>query len=122
MRISLGSATTKRSGRLGPDAERRVRLHYRLRGYRVLAANQWAGGNELDLVVRRGQRLVFCEIKAKSSPRYGSPWEAVGPEKVRRVTRAAETWLARRPELAGLDVALEAVAVRGRRIQRAPLD
>jgi putative endonuclease len=122
MRISLGSATTKRSGRLGPDAERRVRLHYRLRGYRVLAANQWAGGNELDLVVRRGQRLVFCEIKAKSGPRYGSPWEAVGPEKVRRVTRAAETWLARRPELAGLDVALEAVAVRGRRIQRAPLD
>ncbi|MBA2537822.1 MAG: YraN family protein [Actinobacteria bacterium] len=122
MRISLGSATRNRSKRLGPDAERRVRVHYRLRGYRVLAANEWAGGNELDLVVRRGRRLVFCEVKAKSGPRYGSPWEAVGPEKVRRVKRAAETWLARHPELAGLEIALEAVAVRGRRIERAPLD
>ena len=121
MRIPRGTTRTKSSRRLGPDAERRVRLHYRLRGYRVLAANEWAGGNELDLVVRRGQRLVFCEVKAKSGTRYGSPWEAVGPEKVRRVRRAAETWLARRPELAGLDVALEAVAVRGRRIERAPL-
>ena len=122
MRISLGSTRTKSSRRLGPEAERRARLYYRLRGYRVLAANEWAGGNELDLVVRRGRRLVFCEVKAKSGPAYGSPWEAVGPEKVRRVKRAAETWLAARPELAGLDVALEAVAVRGRRIERAPLD
>ena len=122
MRIPLGPTKTKSSSPLGPDAERRVRRHYRLRGYRVLAANEWAGGNELDLIVRRGQRLVFCEVKAKSGLRYGSPWEAVGPEKVRRVKRAAESWLARHPEVAGLQVTLEAVAVRGRRIERAPID
>ena len=48
----------------GAKAERRVRLHYRLRGYRVLAANVRAGGNELDVVLRRGRRLVFCEVMA----------------------------------------------------------
>ena len=113
------AATSTRSE--GSVAEERVRRHFLLRGYRVLAANEWAGGNELDLVVRRGRRLVFCEVKAKSCASFGEPLEAVTVEKARRVRRAAEAWLARRPELAGLDVAIEAVAVRGRRVERAPI-
>jgi putative endonuclease len=106
---------------LGPRAERRVRLYYRLRGYRVLAANARAGRNELDIVLRRGRRLVFCEVKARSGEGYGDPREAVGPEKERRVRRAAETWLAGHPELLELDIALEVVGVRGKRIERVPL-
>jgi putative endonuclease len=61
-------------------------------------------------------------VKARSGPGYGDPLEAVGPEKARRVRRAAEAWLALHPELAGLVVRLEAVAVQGRRIERAPFD
>ena len=92
-----------------------------MRGYRILAANEWAGGNELDLVVRRGRRLIFCEVKAKSGPGFGDAWEAVDAEKARRVRRAAEAWLAARPALAEREVALEVVAVRGRRLERTPL-
>jgi putative endonuclease len=110
------------SRRLGPEAERRVRRHYRLRGYLVLATNARAGGYELDIVVRRGRTVVVCEVKARSGPGYGEPLEAVGPEKARRVRQAAEAWLASRPELAGLDVRFEAVAVSGRRVERAPFD
>ena len=107
--------------RLGRDAERRVRRHYRLRGYRILATNARAGGNEIDIVVRRGGRLVFCEVKARAGPGYGHPFEAVGPEKERRVRRAAEAWLAARPELGELEVVLEVAAVRGRAVDRASL-
>jgi putative endonuclease len=110
------------SRRLGPEAERRVRRHFRLRGYTILAANARAGGYELDLVVRRGRVVVVCEVKARSGPGYGDPLEAVGPEKARRVRQAALAWLALRPELAELDVRLEAVAVQGRRIVRAAFD
>jgi putative endonuclease len=92
-----------------------------VRGYRVLAANAWVGGYELDLVVRRGRRLLVCEVKAKSGPDYGDPAEMVTPEKARRIRRAAEAWLAAHPDLAGLDVALEAALVRGRRVERVPL-
>jgi putative endonuclease len=105
----------------GARAERRVRLHYRLRGYRVLDSNVRAGGNELDIVVRRGRRLVFCEVKMRSGAGYGDPWEAVGPEKERRLRRAAEAFLARSRELGQLEVAFEVAAVRGRRIERVPL-
>ena len=106
---------------LGAEAERRVRRHYRLRGYSILAVNARAGGNELDVVLRRGRCLVFSEVKARSGSEFGDPWEAVGTEKERRLRRAAEAWLARRPELAELEVSFEVVAVRGDRIQRAPL-
>ena len=105
----------------GAAAERRVRRYYRLRGYQVLAANARVGGNELDIVLRRGNRLLFCEVKARSGDRFGDPLEAVGPEKTRRIRRAAEGFLARHPELAGLEVWLEVAAVRGGRIERAPL-
>ena len=99
-------------------AERRAYWHYRLRGYRILATNAWAGGNELDLVVRRGGTLVFCEVKSKSRHRYGDPLEMVGPEKQRRIRRAAEAWLAAHPESAQLEVRFDVVAVRGNRLER----
>jgi putative endonuclease len=110
------------SRRLGPEAERRVRRHFALRAYRILAANVWIAGYELDLVVRRGRRVLVCEVKAKGGEDYGSPLEMVGPEKARRVRRAAEAWLAGKPELVGLDVELVAVAVRGRKVEVAPFD
>jgi putative endonuclease len=109
------------SARLGPSAERRVRRYYRLRGYRVLEANARAGRNELDIVLRRGRRLVFCEVKARSGDGYGDPREVVGPEKERRLRRAAEVWLARNPALLGLEVVFEVVGVRGKRLERVPL-
>ena len=99
-------------------AERRAAWWYRLRGWRILGANVWAGGNELDLVVRRGRQLRFVEVKAKRGPLYGDPLEAVTAEKQRRVGRAAESWLAVHPELDGLSVGFDVVAVRGGRLER----
>jgi putative endonuclease len=93
-------------------------LHYALRGYRILGTNVWAGGNEIDLIARRGRRLVFCEVKSKSGPRYGDPIAMVGPEKVRRVRRAAEAWLAAHPDLRGLEVRFDVVAESGRRLRK----
>ena len=90
---------------------------YRLRGYRVLATNVWVGGNELDVVARRGRTVVFCEVKSKSGDEFGDPAEMVSPEKARRVRRAAEAWLAARPELAECEVRFDVVAVRGRRLE-----
>jgi putative endonuclease len=99
------------SKKLGADAERRARRYYRLRGYRILESNAWAGGRELDVVARRGRRLVFCEVKWRVGEGYGGPAEMVGEEKQRRLLQAAEAWLARHPELAGLEVRFDVVAV-----------
>ncbi|HZU21158.1 MAG TPA: YraN family protein [Gaiellaceae bacterium] len=99
-------------------AERRAVRWYRLRGWKILGANVWAGGYELDLIARRGRQLRFVEVKEKRGPRYGDPLEAVSAEKERRIRRAAETWLAARPELDGLAVGFDVVAVRAGRLER----
>ena len=69
-----------------PD-ERRAARHYRLRGYRILGTNVWAGGFELDLIARRGRRLVFCEVKGKTGDGFGDPLEMVDVEKLRHDLR-----------------------------------
>jgi putative endonuclease len=107
-----------RGGRPGLAAERRAARWYRLRGWRILGANVWAGGNELDLIARRGRQLRFVEVKEKRGPRFGDPLEMVTAEKQRRVRRAAAAWLAARPELGGLTVGFDVVAVREGRLQR----
>lgn len=93
---------------------------YRLRGWRIVGANVWAGGNEVDLIVRRGRQLRFVEVKEKTGPAFGEPAEMVGAEKQRRVRRAAELWLAGRPDLAELQVAFDVVSVHQGRLRRIP--
>ena len=104
----------------GYAAERRAWWWYRLRGWRILGENVWAGGNELDLIVRRGSTLRFVEVKAKTGARFGDPLEMITAEKRRRLRRAAEAWLGARPELAGLTVGFDVIAVRDGRVQRVP--
>jgi putative endonuclease len=81
----------------------------------------WLAGCELDLIVRRGSRLVFVEVKSKSGSGFGRPEEMVDERKRARLHRAAEAWLARNPDCRGLDVALEVAAVEGERLRRVPL-
>lgn len=101
--------------------ERRALRHYRLRGYRLVEANARAAGYELDLILRRGRRIVVVEVKEKGGDAFGHPLEMIDEEKARRVHTAARAWLARHPDAAALDVTLEAAAVRGRRVERVPL-
>jgi putative endonuclease len=110
----MRSATPTRRGH---RAERRAAWHYRLRGYRILDTNAWAGGNELDVVARRGRKLVFVEVKEKRGEGFGGPAEMVGPEKQRRLRSAAEAWLARHPEHDGLEGRFDVIAVSGGRLQ-----
>lgn len=57
-------------------------------GYRVIGAGFQARRGEVDLVCRRGERLVLVEVKTRSSDAFGTPAEAVGARK-RRALRAA---------------------------------
>jgi putative endonuclease len=88
----------------------------------VLGENVWAGGYELDLILRRGGRLVFCEVKAKLGEGYGSPAEMVGAEKQRRLRRAAKAWLVARPQLAALEVRFDVVSVTPGGVSRMELE
>jgi putative endonuclease len=98
--------------------ERIAARHYRLRGYRILGANVRVGANEVDLVARRGRRLVFVEVKERAGTTHGGGIGAVDREKRRRVRRAAASWLQTHPDAAALEVRFEVAAVTDGRVER----
>ena len=86
----------------------------------MLDTNCWLAGGEIDVVLRRGRTLVFCEVKSKSGAGFGDPLEMVDARKARRVRRAAAAWIARHPEAAGLEVRFDVIAERAGRIEHLP--
>jgi putative endonuclease len=82
---------------LGNSGEDAAAAWYRARGFAVLDRNWRVREGELDLVVRRGSTVVFCEVKTRSSDRFGLPIEAITPTKQRRLRTLALRWLAAHP-------------------------
>ena len=78
---------------LGVTGEDLAEAWYVARGCEVVARNWRCRQGELDLVVRDGRAVVFCEVKARSSLAFGSPLEAVTAAKQRRVRLLAARWL-----------------------------
>ena len=78
---------------LGRWGERCVARRYEAAGYAVLDQNWTVRGGELDLVLMRGDVIVFCEVKTRSSNRFGAAIEAVDARKQRFIRRAALSWL-----------------------------
>lgn len=78
---------------LGAWGETRVARLYERAGYVVLDRNWRVQGGELDLVLGRDDEIVFCEVKTRSSRRYGDAVEAVGYRKQRFLRRTATSWL-----------------------------
>jgi putative endonuclease len=78
-------------GRDGEDAALRV---YQRRGFRLLARNWRCPLGELDLVLRRGGLLVFCEVKSRTGSAFGGGYEAVTWSKRRKLRQLAEAFLA----------------------------
>jgi putative endonuclease len=84
--------------RLGAAGEAVAAAWYISHGYRVLARNWRCRDGELDLVLRRADLLVFCEVKTRTSARFGVPAEAITPTKAARLRRLAASYLAEHHE------------------------
>jgi putative endonuclease len=83
------------------------------KGYRPVARRFAAAGGEIDLVMVRGDTIVFVEVKARGL--MEDALTAIGTAKRRRFSRAARAWLARHPWAAGKSWRADAVFVaRGR--------
>ncbi len=74
-------------------AEELVARWYRQQGFDVLAMNWRMYGGELDVVARRSNLLVVCEVKARANHAFGSPAEALTPRKQQLVRRAGRAFI-----------------------------
>ena len=78
-------------GASGEDAAARAYLRA---GWSVVARNWRCREGELDLVLARDGVLAFCEVKTRTTDRYGGAAAAVTRVKQARIRRLAMRWLA----------------------------
>jgi putative endonuclease len=93
---------------LGVYGETLAARWYEARGYTVVARNWRCRDGEIDLIVRQGRSVVFCEVKTRSSDTFGAPIEAVGWKKQRKLRALAAIWITEsgaRPASIRFDVA-----------------
>ena len=102
--------------RLGSYGEDRVARWYTERGYVVVDRNWRCRQGELDLVVRGHGTLVFCEVKTRTSDRFGTPFEAVDARKQRRIRQLALLWLEAHDE-PRTALRFDVAGVRGARVE-----
>jgi putative endonuclease len=89
--------TTQRQA-VGAYGERVAARHLQDQGLVVLHRNWRCPDGEVDLILRDGDDVVFCEVKTRRGralgpPAFGSPAESIGRPKVRRLRLLAQRWL-----------------------------
>lgn len=102
---------TTHNAQLGAYGEALAERHLAAAGMVLLDRNWRCDAGEIDLVLRDGHTLVICEVKTRSSDRFGSPHEAVTPVKAQRLRRLAARWLAVHDNVRPQDVRVDMVAV-----------
>jgi putative endonuclease len=79
---------------LGDFGERVASRHLVSSGLTVLDRNWRCPAGEIDIVAMDGEVVVVCEVKTRSSTRYGTPVEAITAAKANRLYRLGRLWLA----------------------------
>jgi putative endonuclease len=103
-------STGRQNGALGAYGERVAARHLVDEGLVVLDRNWRCDIGELDLVLRDGQVLVFCEVKTRTGTAYGHPLEAVDEVKAQRLVELASRWMEAHG-VAPADIRFDVVAV-----------
>lgn len=104
-----GAGERRRREAAGRLAETVCVWHLRLRGWRVLARRVRTPVGEIDIVAARHGLIAFIEVKAR--PDRALAAESVTPHQRRRIRRAAEAFLQKRPDLAGRDLRFDVMLI-----------
>lgn len=77
----------------GRSYEKLAALFFKQNGYEIIEQNWRAGHREIDLIVKKEDLLVFVEVKASSSRKFGHPSERVDAKKIANLTKAAQQYI-----------------------------
>jgi putative endonuclease len=91
-----------------------------VKGYRILARRYSGNGGEIDLIARRGDTVVFVEVKARAD--LDSAAWSISPTKQRRFARAAHHWQARNSWASNWTLRCDAVLIARSRLPRHVVD
>jgi putative endonuclease len=82
----------------GRAAERLAAQFLEARGLEILERNFRCRAGEVDLIARDGRTIVFIEVRLRTGNAFGGAAASVDARKQAKVLRAAQYYLAGKPE------------------------
>jgi len=80
---------------IGKIGERKAQGFLKLNGYKIMKANYRTFFGEIDAVAKKGDFIVFIEIKTRVSSSLGPPYISVTSQKQRHIIKNALSYLKR---------------------------
>jgi putative endonuclease len=77
----------------GKESEAIATGYLKKQGYEILKTNYRTRLGEIDIIAKDQQTLVFIEVKARSSNRFGNPKGAVTAKKQMKISMVALEYL-----------------------------
>ncbi len=108
--------TRQAAFKLGLSAETQAAAFLMAKGFRIAARRWRSPAGEVDIVARRGDLLVFIEVKARE--KLDDAAYSVTDRQQRRIAAAAATWLADNPADALRDIRFDVLLIAPRRWPR----
>lgn len=99
----------------GRVAEKWAALFLQLKGYQILMRRYQNPLGEIDLILQKGQTIIFCEVKARHSLEEGL--EALSPSQQKRIINGARHFQALHPKFQCHDFRFDYIIVYGWRLQ-----
>jgi putative endonuclease len=97
----------------GEAAEERACRHLDRSGFTIVERNFRTRGGEIDIVARKGDVLVFVEVRSREVPDFGTPEESVTPAKRRRIVAAARRYLSKVSPSSWREARFDVIAIEG---------
>lgn len=77
----------------GNKAEDEAAKHLKTKGYKILERNYLCPLGEVDIIAQKDGRVIFVEVKQRSSSDFGGAAAAVTKAKQNKVAKAAVSYL-----------------------------
>jgi putative endonuclease len=79
--------------KFGEKGESLAAWYLKKNGYKIIEQNYRTQLGEIDIIAKEKKTLVFVEVKARRSTRFGNPKWAVTPKKQRKISMVALYYL-----------------------------
>jgi len=78
---------------IGNNGENIAAEYLQKAGFEIVERNFRSGKSEIDIIGKKDKVLVFVEVKARSSSKYGNPEDFVNEAKATKIMEGAESYM-----------------------------
>lgn len=100
----------------GKSGELLAKIYLKIKLYKIIEMNYKAANGEIDIIAKKGNTLVFVEVKYRATLENGYPREAVNKYKIQKITKTAQQYIATH-NVNGMDFRFDVIEILGKHIE-----